>query len=126
MYEVARLLIKQGGDINKKIPENYTKYWDKGWGYDVYMYSDKSVIDIARYVYDDKFDRHHPSFGLRNIIENMEKFYNEVEPERLELIKLRERKKHNIEQGPHSLQMSALETFLKNIKDTPIYKVFNK
>merc|ERR1711916_305873 len=63
------------------------------------------------------------NFGLRSIIENMEKIYNEVEPQRLELIKLRERKKHNIEQGADSLQMSALETFFKNIKDTPIYKV---
>ena len=86
------------------------------------MYSDKSVIDIVRFVYNYKFDRHHPNFGLRSINKNMEKIYNEVEPQRLELIKLG-KKKHNIEQGADSLQMSALETFLKNIKDTPIYKV---
>jgi hypothetical protein len=134
VYKAATLLIQQGGDINKKIPENYTESWIP---YSTNMYSNKSVFDIVKLVYNKRFSSHHPSFGLRKIVENMEKLNDETTPKRHELIERRERIKErfervkelrqtkidNYEQGAHSLQLLALETFLKEMKKTPTYKI---
>ena len=125
VYEAARHLITHGGDIYDPVPENCTRGWKTFRG--TYPYSNKSVYDIVSHVHNKMYSSYYyPPPNVKNMVS----LYDEITPKRHELIEgrerikeLRQKKIDNYEQGAHSLQILALETFLKEMKKTPTYQI---